>query len=185
VIGQLQSTHSKPGGTNCPDCDHSRPIVGQQQVFTAGTYLGRHSDAQGCFLASLKATTIGGSRPKGVLKAAQHFLPGRPRSCGEGLAAYALALEARAGTAILTNLCIVRFERWCFRAPNWMTASGHEETRRPRDPRDRSSSVTGPRWRRLERRPCQSSAPRTTSDYRPSATTLPTSSRSRRRSSPT
>ena len=44
-----------------------------------------------------------------------------------------------------TNLCIVRFERWCFRAPNWMTASGHEETRRPRDPRDRSSSVTGPR----------------------------------------
>jgi len=141
----LQRTHSNPGGTNCPDSDHWRPIVGQQQVFTAGPYLGRHSDAQGCFLASLKATTIGGSRPKGVLKAAQHFLPGRPRSCGEGLAAYALALEARAGTAILTNLCIVRFERWCFRAPNWMTASGHEETRRPRDPRDRSSSVTGPR----------------------------------------
>src|SRR5882757_11355248 len=78
LIWASQSAHSKSGGTNCLDCDHSRPIVGQQQVFTAGTYLARHSDAQGCFFASLKATTIGGSCPKGVLKAAQHFLPAAP-----------------------------------------------------------------------------------------------------------
>src|SRR5207245_795628 len=100
LIGQLQSTHSKPGGTNCPDCDHSRPIVGQQQVFTAGTSLTRHSDTQGCFLASPEGNNHRGAVVRRCSSAAQHLLPGRPRSCGEGLAAYALALEARAGTAI-------------------------------------------------------------------------------------
>src|SRR5207244_7087649 len=71
-----QSAHSKPGGTNCLDCGHSRPTVGRQQVFTQERVLLDitlikkmyccPSDTQEAFFASLKprsikATTIGGT----------------------------------------------------------------------------------------------------------------------------
>src|SRR5260370_39879519 len=68
LIWASQSAYSKPGGTNCLDCDHSRPTVGQQQVFTQQRVLLDitlikkmyccPSDTQEAFCASLKPRRI-------------------------------------------------------------------------------------------------------------------------------
>src|SRR5258708_37188124 len=42
LIWASQSARLKPGGTTCLDCDHSRPTVGQQQVFYTATCLTGH-----------------------------------------------------------------------------------------------------------------------------------------------